>query len=196
MIRTHIRPAVAATVVLSVLTGVLYPGAVTIISQFLFPSQANGSIIRDAKGRVIGSTLIAQAFAQPYYFHPRPSAAGAGYDAMVSAGTNKGPTDRKLADTLIANAVHSAEQIDHAIPRKIPADMATSSASGLDPDISPANALLQVPRVALARGVDSARVRTLVEQHVTGRQFGVLGEPRVNVLQLNMALDRAFPRHT
>jgi K+-transporting ATPase ATPase C chain len=193
MIREHIRPAVVLTLLLCAITGLLYPGVVTAFAQLLFPTQANGSLItRD--GQVVGSWLIGQAFAAPYYFHSRPSAAGAGYDATVSAGSNKGPTDRKLADTLIAQAVDKVVQEDGAGKGRIPSDMVTASASGLDPHISPANALLQVNRVARERGADPQAVRALVEWHTQGRQFGVLGDPAVNVLELNLALDSVFPR--
>jgi len=193
MIRTAIRPAVVLTLLLCAITGLLYPGAVTTVAQLLFPAQANGSIItRD--GQAVGSRLIGQAFSAPYYFHPRPSAAGAGYDATASGGTNKGPTDRKLADTLIALAVDKAVQEDGAEKGRIPSDMVTASASGLDPHISPATARLQVDRVARARGVDAGAVQALVHRYTERRQFGVLGEPRVNVFELNLALDSAFPR--
>ena len=145
-------------------------------------------------GRVVGSALIGQTFTQPYYFHSRPSAAGTGYDATASGGMNKGPTDRKLADTLIAQAVDSVVKNDGAVKGRIPSDMVTSSASGLDPHISPANAYLQVARVARARHADSATVRAVLDRHVEGRQFGFFGEPRVNVLLLNIAVDSAFKR--
>ncbi len=181
------------TITLCVLTGLVYPGIVTGAAQLLFPRQANGSLVT-VNGTVVGSALIGQPFAQPYYFHPRPSAAGSGYDAAASSGTNKGPTDRKLADTLIAQAVDSVVAQDGAVKGRIPSDMVTASGSGLDPDISPANAFVQVARVARARGADSAGVRALVDRHVEGRQFGFFGEPRVNVLLLNIALDSAFPR--
>jgi K+-transporting ATPase ATPase C chain len=187
------RPAILMTLVLCVLTGFIYPGVVTALAQVLFPRQANGSLVT-VNGRVVGSALIGQPFTKPEYFHPRPSAAGNGYDPTASGGTNKGPTDAKLADTLIAQAVDSAVKNDGAVKGRVPADMATSSASGLDPDISPANAFLQVARVARARGVDSARVRALVDGHVQGRQFGFFGEPHVNVLLLNIALDSAFKK--
>jgi K+-transporting ATPase ATPase C chain len=160
----------------------------------VFPNQARGSLVM-VNGRVIGSRLIGQQFNKPWYFHPRPSAAGDGYDATSSGGTNKGPTDRKLADTLIAGAIAQAESA--GVPRgRVPADMATASASGLDPHISPANALFQVARVAAARGADTAQIRDLVLHYAESRQFGFLGEPRVNVLALNLALDNAFPRPT
>jgi K+-transporting ATPase ATPase C chain len=189
----QLRPAILMTLVLCVITGLIYPGVVTGLAQVLFPRQANGSLVT-LNGKVVGSALIGQPFTKPEYFHPRPSAAGTGYDPTASGGTNKGPTDAKLADTLIAQAVDSAVKNDGAVKGRVPSDMATSSASGLDPDISPANAFLQVARVARARGVDSARVRALVDAHVQGRQFGFFGEPRVNVLLLNIALDSAFKK--
>jgi len=195
MLKTQIRPAIVATLLLCLLTGVLYPGVVTGLAQVLFPRQANGSLVT-AHGRVVGSELIGQSFTQPWYFHPRPSAAGKGYDATASSGTNKGPTDRKLADTLLAGSVAEVVQEDGAVQGKIPADMVTRSASGLDPHISPANAALQVARVARARGASEAAVRALLAQRIEGRQFGILGEPRVNVLLLNIALDSAWPRST
>lgn len=189
MIKNQLRPAIVMTLLLMVVTGLIYPGIVTGIAQAIFPRQANGSMV-SADGRVVGSALIAQGFASPAYFHPRPSAAGSGYDAAASGGTNKGPTDRKLADTLVAQSVAQAVREDGAAQGRVPADMATRSASGLDPHVSPANARLQVARVAAARGVDAARVRALVERHTEGRTFGLLGEPRVNVLLLNLDLDR------
>jgi K+-transporting ATPase ATPase C chain len=193
MLRKQLWPAVAMTLVLCVITGLIYPGVVTGLAQVLFPRQANGSLVT-VNGRVVGSALIGQAFTSPDYFHPRPSAAGSGYDATASGGTNKGPTDAKLADTLIARAVDSAVKNDGATKGTIPSDMVTSSASGLDPDISPANARQQVPRVAHARGVSEVLVGALVARHIQGRQFGFFGEPRVNVLLLNIAVDSAFPR--
>lgn len=192
MIRRQSWTAISVTVVLVLITGVLYPLAVTGIAQLLFPRQANGSLVI-RNGNVVGSALIGQKFTSAEYFHPRPSAAGAGYDPLASGGTNKGPTDRKLADTLIANAVNAIVAQDGAQKGNIPADLVTSSASGLDPDISPASAMIQVARVARAREVDAARVSALVEQQVEGRQLGFLGEPRVNVLALNLALDAVFP---
>lgn len=193
MLRNQLRPAIVLTLVLCVVTGLVYPGIVTGLAQLLFPRQANGSLV-SVNGRVVGSAIIGQPFTQDWYFRSRPSAAGAGYDATASAGTNKGPTDRKLADTLVAQAVDEAVARDGARKGSVPSDMATRSASGLDPHISPASAALQVARVARARGADSAAVRALVDRHVEGRQFGFFGEPRVNVLQLNIALDSAFPR--
>src|SRR5262249_21628200 len=193
MIGKHLRPAIVLTLVICVITGFLYPAVVTAIAQLIFPKQANGSIVT-VDGHPVGSALIGQSFSAPYYFHGRPSAAGAGYDATASSGTNKGPTDLKLADTLIAGAVETVVKEDGAEKGKIPSDMVTNSASGLDPHISPANAALQVARVALERGVSVEAVRDLVDQHTEGRQFGFLGEPRINVLLLNVALDSVFPR--
>jgi K+-transporting ATPase ATPase C chain len=186
MLKNQFRPAIVVTLVLMVITGLIYPGAVTAIAQLLFPRQANGSLVT-VNDTVVGSELIGQQFARAEYFHARPS--GAGYNGGASSGTNKGPTDLKLADTLIAQAVDSEVRLDGAIKGRIPSDLVTSSGSGLDPHISPASAFLQVARVARARGLDSAAVRGLVERHVEGRQFGFLGEPRVNVLVLNLALD-------
>ena len=193
MLRKQIWPAVSVTLVLMMITGLLYPAAVTGIAQSIFPHQANGSLVT-ADGRVIGSSLIGQSFAGAGYFHPRRSAAGAGYDDTLSAGTNKGPTDRKLADTLVAAMVDSAVATDGGVRGQIPADMATASASGLDPHISPANAALQIERVASARGVSPGTVRQLVTRYTEGRQLGFLGDPRVNVLLLNLALDSTFGR--
>jgi len=191
-IREHLRPALVLTALLCLLTGVIYPGVVTGLAQLLFPHQANGSLV-EVKGTVVGSSLIGQQFTRPEYFHSRPSAAGTGYDAAASGGTNKGPTDRKLADTLIAGAVSQVVKVDHAERGHIPSDMVTASGSGLDPDISPANAELQVGRVAEARGITPDRIRALVQRHTQSRQFGLLGEPRINVLALNLALDSVAP---
>jgi len=191
MIRQHLRPAVVLTLLLCAITGLVYPGVVTALAQLLFPRQANGSLI-ERNGQTVGSRLIGQAFTAPDYFHSRPSAAG--YDATASGGTNKGPTDRKLADTLIALAVDQVVEQDGAEKGHIPSDMVTASASGLDPHISPANAMLQVARVARERGATSEAVRALVDRHTQGRQFGILGDPVVNVLELNLALDSLFPR--
>lgn len=191
MLRKQIRPAIAMTLVLCILTGLIYPGVVTGLAHVLFSRQANGSLVT-VNGRVVGSALIGQPFTRPEYFHPRPSGAGNGYDATASSGTNKGPTDVKLADTLIAQAVDSVVKTDGGVKGSIPSDMVTSSASGLDPHISPANAGLQVARVARARGVDAAAVHAVLDRHIEGRQFGFFGESRVNVLLLNIALDSAF----
>jgi len=193
MLRNQLRPAILMTLLLCVITGLAYPGLVTVLARVIFPRQAGGSLV-EVNGRVVGSALIGQAFTQPWYFHPRPSAAGAGYDPTASAGTNKGPTDAKLADTLIAGRVDSLVAAGVVAKGQVPSDMVTASASGLDPHISPANAQLQVARVAQARSADSALVRQLVDARTEGRQFGFFGEPRVNVLLLNIALDSLFPR--
>jgi potassium-transporting ATPase KdpC subunit len=196
MLKNQFRPAIVLTLLLCVITGFVYPGIITGIAQLLFPHQANGSLITTPSGQVVGSDLIGQPFARAEYFHGRPSAAGGGYDDTLSAGTNKGPTDLKLADTLVAQAVDSEVTLDGAVRGGVPADLATRSGSGLDPHISPAGAFLQVARVARARGVDAAAVRTLVERHVEGRQLGFFGDPRVNVLLLNLDLDHTLPLRT
>jgi K+-transporting ATPase ATPase C chain len=193
MLRNQLRPALVITGLLIVITGLIYPGVVTGLAQLLFPRQANGSLV-EANGRVVGSALIGQQFADPAYFHPRPSAAGSGYVGDSSSGTNKGPTDTKLADTLIAQAIDSAVKNDGAVKGHVPSDMVTSSASGLDPHISPATAEQQVARVARARSAPTERVAALVAAHTEQRQFEFFGEPRVNVLALNLAVDSAFPR--
>jgi potassium-transporting ATPase KdpC subunit len=180
------------TLVLCVITGLIYPGIVTGLAQTIFPSQSNGSLV-SVNGKVVGSTLIGQPFTRAEYFHSRPSAAGSGYDGTSSAGTNKGPTDAKLADTLIGLRVDSALTASGIARGAVPSDLVTASASGLDPHISPANAQLQIARVAAARKADSAAVRRVVDLHTEGRQFGVFGEPRVNVLLLNIAIDSTFP---
>jgi len=195
MLKNQLRPAIVLTLLLCVITGLAYPAAITAIAQVLFPWQANGSLLKNEKGEVVGSALIGQAFAKAEYFHPRPSAAGNGYDDTLSSGTNKGPTDKKLADTLIAGAVDSEVKLDGAVKGHIPSDLVTSSGSGLDPHISPASAYLQVARVARARGLDSAAVRALVDRFVEGPQLGFFGDRRVNVLRLNLALDSIAGRH-
>jgi K+-transporting ATPase ATPase C chain len=192
MLRKQLRPAIVMTLLLCVLTGAVYPGIVTGLAQLLFPRQAHGSLVT-VNGRVVGSELIGQPFSRPEYFHPRPSAAGSGYDAAASAGTNKGPTDRKLADTLIGGRIDSLVGAGVVEKGRVPSDMVTASASGLDPHISPANARLQVARVAAARGVGADVVNALLESRIEGRQFGFFGEPRVNVLMLNVALDSIHP---
>jgi len=188
-----VRTAVLMTTLLVVVVGVVYPLVVTGAAQVLFPDRANGQlIVRD--GRVIGSRLIGQPFRSAGYFHPRPSAAGPlGYDASASAGSNLGPTSRTLVDAVGAR-VAAARKENPDDP--VPIDLVTASGSGLDPDITPAAALFQAPRVARERGTDEAAVRALVSAHVQGRQLGLLGEPRVNVLLLNLALDEQMPmRH-
>ena len=182
----QIYPAAAMTVVLTVLLGVIYPFVVTGLAQVIFPRQAAGSLI-EKDGKVIGSSLIGQPFTGPGYFHSRPSAAGNGYDATASGGTNLGPTSQKLFETNVKSA---ADALREENPNSaIPVDLVTASASGLDPHITPAAAEFQVPRVARERGMSSEQVRRLVRDHTEGRQFGILGEPRVNVLGLNLGLD-------
>jgi len=180
----HTLVAMRLTLLTTVLLGLIYPLVVTGLAQLLFPRQANASMVM-ADNRVIGSELIGQGFTRPEYFHSRPSAAGSGYDAISSGGSNLGPTSRKLAERVAASVSKLIRENPGLKPGKIPADMVTTSASGLDPDISPANAYAQVARVAKARRMSEDELRMLVESNVTGRQFGFLGEPRVNVLRLN-----------
>ncbi len=190
----HLRPALLSVLVWMVVTGIAFPLAITGIAQALFPFQANGGLIH-RQGHVVGAHLIGQAFASPRYFHPRPSAAGAGYDASSSGGTNEGPTSAKLVHELTDLAAAYRAENGLAPDAILPADAATRSASGLDPEISPANADLQVARVARARGLPASAVRALVAKSTEGRQLGFLGEPRVHVLELNLALDAAHPAH-
>ena len=181
--------AVLMTLVTTLLLGVAYPLVVTGLAQVLFPDKANGQLI-ERNGKVIGSRIIGQAFSSPGYFRSRPSAAGTGYDAANSGGTNLGPTNKKLVDAVKA-AVDAAKQENPTAP--VPIDLVTSSASGLDPHISPAAAAFQVPRVARERGASATDLQRLVDAHTAGRQFGFLGEPVVNVLELNLALDEQHP---
>ena len=182
----HIRPAIVMIALFTGVLGVGYPLAVTGVAQAAFSDQANGSLVRDKEGRVVGSALVGQTFAAPGYLHPRPSAAGDGYDAAASSGSNLGP----LNPDLIARVKTDADALQsEAGAKAIPADAVTASASGLDPHISPAYAELQAARIAKARGVGEAQVRDVIRQHVEGRTFGVLGQPRVNVLLTNQALD-------
>jgi potassium-transporting ATPase KdpC subunit len=184
--------AVRTTVVTLVLTGLIYPFVMTGLAQVLFPWRADGSLVTDEKGQVIGSELIAQGFANPAYFQPRPSAAGEkGYDAANSSGSNLGPTSKKLQDRIKEDVKRlKAENLDAT--GAIPGELVTTSGSGLDPHLSPAAMLWQVPRVAKARGVAPDRVKAVVDANVEDRTLGILGEPRVNVLLVNLALDRQF----
>ncbi len=201
----QLRPALVLTLFFVVLTGLIFPGVVWALGRIVFPSEAAGSLIKDDKGNVVGSALLGQSFVRPEYFHPRPSAAGSGYDAASSGGTNLGPTSDKLVHGVKDDP--ATKDVDESYPvfgdlakayreenglaadATIPADAATRSASGLDPDISPGNAELQVARVAKARKLNEQRVRQLLAAHTAGRTLGLFGEPRVNVLRLNLALD-------
>jgi potassium-transporting ATPase KdpC subunit len=179
--------SVLMTIVTTVLLGLVYPLVVTALAQIFFRDKANGQLVQ-RNGTVVASRIIAQPFVGAGYFHPRPSAAGTGYDATSSAGTQFGPTNQKLIDRVSAD-VASAQGENPGKP--VPVDLVTTSASGLDPDITPANAEFQVPRIAKARGMREDAVRTLVAQHTQERQWGFFGEPRVNVLELNLSLDSA-----
>ena len=201
----QIRPALVLTLFFVVVTGLVFPVVVWAAGRVVFSDKANGSLVRDARGNVVGSALLGQTFTKPEYFHPRPSAAGSGYDAANSSGTNLGPTSDRLVNgikddpatqdvdetylgfTELAKAYRKENGLSP--DAVIPADAATRSASGLDPDISPANAALQIARVARARNVEPARVRQLVAAHTEARTLGLFGEPRVNVLLVNLALD-------
>jgi len=181
--------AVLMTIATTVLLGLIYPLVVTGLAQVIFPDKANGQLIQ-RNGQVVGSRLIGQPFGGPGYFHSRPSAAGNGYDAANSGGSNLGPTNQKLVDRFKQDLA----KLQAENPGKpVPIDLLTTSASGLDPDISPAGAEFQVPRVARERGMSEDAVRQLVARHTQGRQFGFLGEPRVNVLELNLELDATHP---
>jgi K+-transporting ATPase ATPase C chain len=188
-IKGNLIVAVLMTIVTTVLLGVIYPLAITAIAQVAFPAQANGQLI-ERNGTIVGSRIIGQGFSSTGYFRSRPSAAGMGYDAASSGGSNLGPTNKKLVDAVKAN-VEAARRENPNVP--VPVDLVTTSASGFDPHVSPAAADFQVPRVARERGVSELDIRQLVDAHTEGRTFGFFGEPRVNVLELNLALDGRYP---
>jgi len=187
--RRNLLVAVRFTLITTVVFGLLYPLAVTMFSQWIFPHQANGSLVMK-DGKVIGSKLIAQAFTGDQYFHPRPSAAGSGYDPTSSSGSNLAPTNQALVTRVQQDVAKLQKENPGAA---IPADLVTTSGSGLDPDISPAAADFQIPRVAKARGISPDDLRRIVARHTQPRQLGLLGEPRVNVLELNLDLDASAP---
>jgi K+-transporting ATPase ATPase C chain len=186
----HIYPAIAMTVVLTVLTGIIYPYAITGLAYVLFKDKAQGSLIV-RNGKVVGSRLIGQPFTGPGYFHSRPSAAGGGYDGTASGGTNLGPTSKKLLEQMVKPAAEQRRAENPNMP--VPVDLVTVSASGLDPHITPAAAEFQVPRVSGERKISEDELRQLVRKHTEARQLGVLGEARVNVLELNLELDQLRP---
>jgi K+-transporting ATPase ATPase C chain len=188
--RRQLAPALMVFIALTLLTGIAYPLAVTGVAQVAFPGRADGSLI-ERGGRVVGSRLIGQAFTEPRYFHPRPSAAGEGYDGMASSASNLGPTNPELIDEVRARSAAYRRENDLRPGQRVPIDAVTTSGSGLDPDISVANARLQAARVARARSLDLNVVQALIEEHADGRSLGFLGEPGVNVLELNLALDGA-----
>lgn len=190
---SEIKIALRMTLVTLVLTGLAYPLVVTGLAQVAFPRAANGSLVSGAGGRVVGSELIGQPFASAAYFQPRPSAAGSGYDAAASSGSNLGPASRKLRERVTADLARLLQENPQA-DGPVPAELVTASASGLDPHLTPPAALWQVPRIASARGTSPDEVRALVEASIEGRFLGFLGEPTVNVLLLNLELDRRFGR--
>jgi potassium-transporting ATPase KdpC subunit len=187
--KKELQIAIRITLLTTILFGVAYPLAITGLSRWLFPHQANGSLIVRG-GKTVGSQLIGQTFTSDKYFHSRPSAAGDGYDAANSSGSNLAPTNRQLVDRVQGDGAKLRAENPGA---SVPADLVTSSGSGLDPHISPASADFQIPRVARARGISADALRRIVAKHTEARQFGLLGEPRVNVLELNLELDAAFP---
>jgi K+-transporting ATPase ATPase C chain len=189
---SEIRPAIISTVLLTLLLGLGYPLAITGISELAFPYQANGSLVMSPSGQVVGSALIAQAFAKDEYLHPRPSAAGSnGYDPTSSGASNLGPLDPALAKRITGDAATLRASTGH---QEIPDDAITTSGSGLDPDISPAYALLQADRIAKARGLDSEAVQQLISKHIEAPFLGFIGQPHVNVLMTNRALDAGIPK--
>lgn len=195
----QLRPAIVLLILMTAIAGIAYPLAVTGIAQIAFHDQANGSLI-EQDGQIIGSALIGQSFADPAtgqtvagYFRGRPSAAGAGYDAAASAGSNLGPTNPALIDRVAADVEIIRAENGLASDATIPVDLVTSSASGLDPEISPASADVQIARVAQQRGITEEEVRAIVDEYTSGRTLGILGEPRVNVLKVNLALDERYP---
>jgi K+-transporting ATPase ATPase C chain len=192
-ITRQLRPALVALLAFTILTGLVYPLVMTGLAQLIFPDQANGSLIRDEDGTVVGSRLIGQPFSGEAYFHSRPSAAGDGYDGSASSGSNLGPTSADLHASIEERVAAYREVNGLADDALVPVDAVTASASGLDPHISTANALLQLSRVAAARGLSEDEVRDLVDEHTDGRSIGILGEPGVNVLELNRALDAVAP---
>ena len=187
--KNHLIVAVKFTLITTLLFGLLYPLAVTGLSHLFFPKQANGSLI-EKNGQILGSRLIGQPFTSDKYFHSRPSAAGSGYDATASSGSNLGPTNQQLVDR-VKQDVAKLQQENPGVA--IPSDLVTSSGSGLDPNISPAAAEFQIHRIARARGISAETLRPLVARHTQQRQWGILGEARVNVLELNLDLDASFP---
>ena len=190
---SQLRPAIVMVALFTLLLGVAYPLGVTGIARLAFPSQADGSLIRDAQGQVVGSALIGQPFAEARYLHPRPSAAGDGYDASASSGSNLGPLSADLAERIKTDADAIRADTGAAV---VPADAVTTSASGLDPHISPAYARLQAVRVAQARGLDVDAVQQVIDANTEGAFLGFIGQPRVNVLLTNRALDARFPAAT
>jgi K+-transporting ATPase ATPase C chain len=189
--KKHFVTSIMMTIVTTILLGLIYPMVMTGLAQLIFPRQANGSLIT-ANGKILGSHLIGQTFSSPGYFRSRPSAAGNGYDAGNSSGSNLGPTNKMLVDRMTGD-IQKAQAENPNTP--VPMDLVTTSASGLDPHISPEAAAFQVPRIARERGMSEADVSALVANHTEARQFGFLGEPRVNVLELNLDLDTTHPMH-
>ena len=189
--RKELIVALRVTIVTLLVTGLAYPLLMTGLAQVIFPGKANGSLVRDNAGKVVGSELIGQVFTSPGYLQGRPSAAGNGYDATASSGSNLGPTSKKLHDR-VAGDVERLHKENPQAPLPVPGDLVTASASGLDPELSPTAALWQVPRIARARQVTAERVAEVISSRVEGRDLGVFGEPRVNVLAVNLALDQQF----